>query len=220
MPSSRGRRRQPLKDKVPPAALATEKISMRRLKNLVAGAEQKARVYETVVPMAAELPPFLGEYTDAIGQILGDMIIEGATLDDLRLLPGCPPFKFILRWIRDKQHPFHRIFYDAKEAQVALYEDRIVSTAHNSEQQVIKTTRQVLNSQDEVVTVTDERHVDNVQRAELKVKALTWSLAWMSPKKHGRLALPDGDKPNDQLKNLFEALMQGPAREEEDEPGA
>lgn len=220
MPSRKGQRLTrvtSMKDRVREKSFTEENTSLRRLKNLVAGAEQKEKVLNTVVPMAAQLPPFLGEYTQEMGEALGDMIIEGATLDDLKMLPGCPPFKFLLRWIRDKQHPFHKIFYEAKEAQVALYEERIVRTAHKTEDQVILTTRQVLDSEDNIQTLVDERRVDNVQRSELKVKAMQWSLAWMQPRKHGRLALPDGDKPNDQLKKLFEALMSGPAKEDDDD---
>ena len=75
----------------------------------------------------------------------------------------------------------------------------------------MKTRRQVITKDGDIVWVTEKKTVDNVARSTLALAGLQWSLSHLMPKKHGRQ--PDGDagKANAQLEGLFNALKAGPS---------
>lgn len=183
--------------------------SMARARNLQASAEVKAEAYNRVAPTAASLPPYT-EYTAALGQVLADMVVDGAMLDNIATLPNTPPLRDMLRWIRDTNHPFCKIYYEAKDAQVALYEERALHAALVPERQMVITRRQVLDKDGNIVNVVEERVIDNVARSELKFKAYGWSLGYLRPKKHGKTPDGSGEDANPQLKSLFDSLNEGP----------
>lgn len=194
----------------PPASKVRRPKSQKQARNFQAVAEVKATAYRAIEPIASAFN-YAGEYTDALGQALADMVMNGVMLDDVHRLPNAPPLSALLRWIRDSTHPFCKIYYEAKDAQAALYEERALQVALNPEYGIVRTKRQILSRDGNVVNVIDEREDDNVARSELKLKAYQWALGWTRPKKHGKT--PDGssDKPNDQLSALFDALSKGPS---------
>jgi hypothetical protein len=183
----------------------------RRLKTLEATAALKAEVYRRCEPVLDRMPDYKGQYTAELGEALAELVAEGAVLRDIASLEGMPKLHVMLRWIGEAGHPFAALYAAAKLVRVPALEELSLETALKPNIQVLKTRRQVLDKFNGVVTLKEEREVDNVQRSELVMKAIGWTLGHTMPKKHGRN--PEDEKPNDQLNSLFAALMKGPAGE-------
>lgn len=166
---------------------------------------QQERAKEAVTELK-----FDGEYTDELGQLLSEMVADGITLDTISKLPNTPPLRLMLRWIADDSHPFRKLYYDAKNLMVALYEERALDAATQPLIGVIKTKKQAVTRDGDVVDLEEERIADNVERSRLVVDTYKWTLEHLAPRKHGRKATPDGQQPNEQLEALFSSLKEGP----------
>jgi hypothetical protein len=83
--------------------------------------------------------------------------------------------------------------------------------AMNENKGEIRTEKQVLTKDGDVVDVVETRHVDNVERSKLALQGIQWTLSHLKPRKHGRSPDTSSDKPNEQLEGLFAALKAGPA---------
>jgi hypothetical protein len=175
----------------------------------IARAENRATLYQKVLPLAEAAPPFKGEYTEQLGQLMFRFVSMGVTLDGIESLPNMPPLHILLLWLKS-DHPFSKLYFEAKALLVPLFEERAQTAANNRLPSVIKTKRQVLNKDDEIVELVEVREVDNVERSKLIVNTYGWTLAHLAPKKHGRKDAVD-DKPGEQLEALFQALKSGPA---------
>jgi hypothetical protein len=116
----------------------------------------------------------------------------------------------LLSWLADLNHAFAKSFSRARELVIPLYEDRALSLALYSQTGVVKTRRQVVTKDGDIVEVEETREGDAVERAKLGLSAYQWALSWMLPKKHGKQADPEAGKPNAQLTALFDSLKAGP----------
>jgi hypothetical protein len=159
----------------------------------------------------AEAKPYDGEYTGELGELMAAMVADGLTLDQMDELPKLPPRRVVLRWLTDDQHPFYKLYYEAKKMLVPLYEERAQTVAATPLAGTIRTKRQILDRDGDVVDVEEERVSDNVERSKLIVATLQWSLSHLAPKKHGRIPDLTNTGPNEQLEGLFAALKSGPA---------
>lgn len=181
-------------------------------KHQVARVENRARIYRNAIEIADEMPPYAGEYTDTLGEGLAAMVVDGATLDQIATLPNMPPLWHMTRWVAKSDHPFHKLYYGAKEALVALYEERAQSAASTPLIGVTRVRRQAVTRDGDVVDLEEEREADNVERSKLIVNTYQWGLSHMSPRKHGRNAEESKDGPTEQLKALFQSIRSGPVK--------
>lgn len=172
----------------------------------------RAALRTTAQELIATIVPFDGAYTDEIGQTMASCVADGMSLDALDEFQALPPRRIVLKWITDENHPFHKLYYEAKKLLVPLYEERALVVAGMSLEGTVKTKKQVVTRDGDVVDTEEERTFDNVERSKLMVGVLQWSLAHLSPKKHGRNPDPGTGSPNEQLKGLFDALRAGPVK--------
>ena len=163
--------------------------------------EQRASLYRTVLPVAELLPPYAGEYTEELGEALYAFIAQGVTLDGIASLPNMPPLYHLLRWMHKADHPFGKIYKEAKQLLVPLFEERAQTVASRPLRAVTETVREVLNKNGEVVEVRETKTHDNVARSALIVNTYQWTLAHLAPRKHGPKP-GDGDG-DDALKALL-----------------
>jgi hypothetical protein len=112
----------------------------------------------------------------------------------------------MLRWLADDTHKFNFTYTRARAMVVPLYEDRALSAAVNAQRGVVRVKGQRVLADGTKVDIEEIRESDNVERAKLMMAGYQWALGWMVPKKHGRNAVPDANKPNEQLEALFQAL--------------
>jgi hypothetical protein len=172
----------------------------------IARVVERVKRYKKALPIAQATPAFNGEYTTTLGETLSDMVADGCTLDNISTLPNMPPLRVMLRWIADTSHPFNKIYYDAKRAMVALYEERAFEAANKPLLATFTTRRQALDKNGAVVDLVEEREVDNVERAKLMVSTHQWTLSHLAPKKHSRQATPITGEGTEQLEALFQSL--------------
>lgn len=197
-----GRRRKPKPAADPNWKPATKQQAMRvanRL-SLLHAAEEALQ----------DVTAYNGEYTNELGEVMAAMVADGMTLDAMDTLDKLPPRRVILRWLTDTEHPFYKLYYEAKRMLVPLYEERAQTAASTPLIGVTKISRQALDRDGDPVDLYEERTADNVERSKLIVNTLQWSLSHLAPKKHGRNPDLSSDKPNEQLEGLFAALKAGP----------
>jgi hypothetical protein len=174
--------------------------------------EHRAMLQKKAEPIAEALSTYNGEYTAELGEALFKFIVEGIGLDNITTLPNMPPLYDMLKWIADEQHPFSKVYKDAKQLLIALYEERGRDVALRPMKTVLRRRYQVVTKDGEVEDLEEEREVDNVERSKLAFAAYQWSLSHLAPKKHGRRAEDEGGGKNEQLEALFNSLKQGPAQ--------
>lgn len=151
------------------------------------------------------------EWSAALGEALFALVSTGHSMDEISKIKGMPSLFQMLKWLHDPKHPFSVTRARGKEMLVPLYEEhahRVTTTANPT---ILKTRRQVVTKDGDVVWVTEKKEIDNVARSALAMQGLQWTLSHLMPKKHGRTPDPNGDKPNAQLEGLFAALKAGPA---------
>jgi hypothetical protein len=149
-------------------------------------------------------------YTDELDAQLFQLLSTGSSLDTISKLEGMPPLWVILGWLADENHKLSSTYTRARKMVIPLYEDRALDIALNPKCGIIKVKRQALTKDGDVVDLEETREVDNVERAKLALGAYQWALGWMVPKKHGKQATQDENKPNEQLEALFQSLKAGP----------
>jgi hypothetical protein len=149
-------------------------------------------------------------YTEKLGKALFQLIATGHSLDSINDRGDMPPLGVLLSWIDDETHPMSKIYTRAKKMLIPLFEERAHTVALEERPFVIKIKKQVLTKEGDVVTLEEERTVDNTERSRLAAGSFQWTLGHMLPKKHGRVPTPDTGKPNEQLEGLINALKAGP----------
>jgi Bacteriophage Sf6, terminase small subunit-like len=178
--------------------------------------EQRAAQYLRALPLAQSTPAFDGKYTPELGDTLRALVADGVSLDNIVTLPNMPKLHNLLAWIADDTHPFRKIYYDAKRTLTALYEERAHDAAHKPLIQTIRTRREVLDREGNVVLVTEEKEIDNVERSKLIVNTTQWTLSHLQPKKHGKNPDVGSGGVSPQLQALFDSINSGPAKEDEE----
>ena len=149
-------------------------------------------------------------YTDELDAKLFRLLSTGSSLDTISKLEGMPPLWTILGWLADETHKLNSTYTRARKMVIPLYEDRAMDIARNPQSGIIKVKRQALTKDGDIVDLEETREADNVERAKLALGAYQWALGWLVPKKHGKQATQDADKPNEQLESLFASLKAGP----------
>lgn len=150
-------------------------------------------------------------YTDELGAQLFEYITNGLSMEKISRLDGMPSTSIMLRWIGNVNHPFSKLYLEAKQLLVALYEERMIEVAEEPLLGDITVARQAVTRDGDVVALKETRTSDNVARSELKFKAYMWTLSHLRPTKHGRNPDQSSGAANEQLKGLFDALKAGPA---------
>lgn len=164
----------------------------------------KSRVLE-----AGELPPFT-EWTPEVEKKLYELIGTGHSMREISKMSGMPKLIDMLTWLMEETHPFSKIYTRARQAVTTLYEEEIQRLGMNAQRGKVRTERQVLSKDGDVIDTVETRYMDNVERSKLAVATLQWTLSHLKPKKHGRNPDPTTNGANEQLKGLFDALMAGP----------
>jgi hypothetical protein len=149
-------------------------------------------------------------YSDDLDRQLFKLLSVGTSLDTISTLKDMPDLSAMLTWLADETHKFNSTYTRARKLVIPLYEDRALDLALNPKIGVVKTKRQALTKDGEVVTLEEERTDDAVERARLGVQAYQWALGWMVPKKHGKQPDVNPNGKNEQLESLFAALKSGP----------
>lgn len=175
-------------------------------KHQMARVEHRAQIFRRATEAAEHEPPYEGVYTERLGLVLAAMVADGATLDNISTLPNMPPVYHMTKWIAQADHPFHKLYYDAKQVLIPLYEERAQTAAYQSLKATRRRRYQQVDKYGAIHDLVEEIETDNVARSALRFQAMQWTLSHLSPRKHGRNAEPGADEPNEQLKALFEAL--------------
>jgi hypothetical protein len=143
-------------------------------------------------------------------QLFEYLVSHGTPIQDMGCKYGLPSETVLWYAIADPQSPFAGAYARGKQRIVAKYEeeiDRIASTPCIGE---IITDKHIATKFG-VEPVTEVRRFDNVDHRKLLIDTKKWTLAHLRPKKHGKSPDGSGDKPNDQLTALFDALSKGPS---------
>lgn len=117
-------------------------------------------------------------------------------------------------WIGQTDHPCANAYARGKQRRVAKLEEQIEIIAQTPFIGTI-TTEKYVPTKFGLEQVTETRRFDNVDHRRLLIDTYKWTLSHTRPKKHGRQPEQDTDKKNDQLDSLFQALMSGPAKDDE-----
>lgn len=149
-------------------------------------------------------------YSDELDKQLFKLLSVGTSLDTISTLEGMPDLSAMLTWLADETHKFNSTYARARKLVIPLYEDRALDLALNPKIGVVRTKRQALTKDGEVVTLEEERTDDAVERARLGVQAYQWALGWMVPRKHGKQPDVNLNGKNEQLEALFQSLKAGP----------
>lgn len=151
------------------------------------------------------------EWCDALSVALFALISTGHGMTEISGMEGMPPLYQMLQWLGDETHPFCALYARAKAMLVPLYEEKAQEIAMNASTFELRTERQVLTKDGDIVDVVETKYVDNVARSQLAVATMQWTLGHLKPKKHGRNPDPSTGGANEQLKGLIDALKAGPA---------
>lgn len=160
------------------------------------------------------------KWTEELSEALFELIATGHGMQQIAEMEGMPSLFCMLKWRADETHPFCKVYTRAKDYLVTLYEEQAHLAAIQPELFVLKTRKQVVTRDGDIVWVTENRTVDNVARSSLKLQAYQWTLSHLKPKKHGAKPDPSTGSANEQLKGLFDALMAGPVDTPKKKPNA
>jgi hypothetical protein len=150
-------------------------------------------------------------YTSELGAKIHDLLVAGVSVMKISMLDDMPSDVTMFKWIGNPEHPFSKVYKEAKQLMVARFEEEIQAIADEECVGEVSTTRHVVI--DNVVTpVTEVRRGDMIEHRKLRIAARQWTLSHLMPKKHGKQAVLTDDKPNEQLNALFAALQAGPAK--------
>lgn len=125
------------------------------------------------------------------------------------------PSDFVLWYaIADPQSPIYSAYARGKQRAVAQYEEEIDEVARTTLIGEIITEKYIsvgTGPHAHLEKVTEVRRADAIEHRRLLIDTHKWTLAHLRPKKHGKSPDGSGDKPNDQLSALFDALSKGPS---------
>jgi hypothetical protein len=170
-----------------------------------------------VVAEDAELNAILSEtnrpttYTEALGTRISDLLVAGLSVMKIAKMPGMPSEVRMFRWIGTPDHPFSKVYKEAKALMVSRFEEEIQAIADEQTTSVLRIEREVFSPDGVKETVVEVRHVDAVEHRKLRIAARQWTLSHLMPKKHGKQAMGTAGEGNEQLNALFAALKSGPA---------
>lgn len=158
------------------------------------------------------------QYTDQLGQELFQLVAMGIHIKSIALMERMPKEFTMWQWVARPDHPFSKLYDEARAMLVRKREEYIESVAENTEtlvvRKVIKEKKQVLDIDGNIVDVETEReefiHQDATKHRELLIKTMQWSLGHLAPKKHGPKAQAVEGGSNPQLDALFASLNAGP----------
>jgi hypothetical protein len=172
----------------------------------------RAHVEATKASARAELTPLepFSGWTEDLDKALYKLIATGNSMRDIAKIEGMPSLVDMLTWLTEDTHPFSKTYARGKQAVVAMFEEDIQTIALTSNDYSIKTFKQTVTKDGDVVDFEEERVVDNVERSKLAVATMQWTLSHLKPKKHGRSPEQTSNGPNEQLKGLFESLKAPP----------
>lgn len=153
----------------------------------------------------------LVEWSEELEEDLFILMSTGHGMNAISKMEGMPSVMQMMRWLADKDHAFTICRARAQAHLIPFYEELAKDIALSSNSFSIKTTRQVVTKDGDVVDVVEERFIDNVERSKLAVATLQWTLSHLMPKKHGRQPDTGDNQKNEQLEGLFAALKAGPA---------
>lgn len=177
-------------------------LTMRALDIAAEDAELNAVLSETGRPQV---------YTEALGTRIRHLLIAGLSVMKIAKMPGMPSEVKMFIWIGTPDHPFSKVYKEAKALMVSRFEEEIQAIADEQTTSVLRIEREVFVDGVKE-TVVEVRHVDAVEHRKLRIAARQWTLSHLMPKKHGKQAVLTDDKPNEQLNALFAALQAGPAK--------
>lgn len=140
-------------------------------------------------------------YTPLLGSTIADLIIEGKSIQRISKIEGMPSDVTMYKWIGDINHPFAKVYADAKQLMVARFEEEIQDIADTP---CIGSTTVERSGPDG--DTTEVRKADMIQHRQLQIAVRQWSLGHLRPKKHGKQADPDAGAPNAQLTELLNAF--------------
>jgi hypothetical protein len=149
-------------------------------------------------------------WSDKLGEALFALVATGHSMDEIAKIDGMPSLFQMLKWLSDPAHPFSITRARGKDMLVPLYEEQGQRIAVNTNTCTLKTRRQVVTRDGDIVWVEETKEIDNVARSALALQGLQWTLSHLMPKKHGLKPEPTAG-PNEQLEGLFAALKAGPA---------
>jgi hypothetical protein len=150
------------------------------------------------------------EWCDPLSVALFALISTGHGMTEIASIDGMPPLYQMLQWLGDEAHPFVSVYTRAKQMLVPLYEEKAQELAMNSNAFELRTEKQVVTKDGDIVDVVETRYVDNVERSRLAVATMQWTLSHLRPRKHGRDPIDPAPGANEQLKGLIDALKAGP----------
>lgn len=150
-------------------------------------------------------------YTIELGEELFEHIAMGMSMEKIGRLPNMPHPVTLMKWVHDMNHPFNKVYTEAKQLMVYLLEERAMDVANDPLMGDIVTQRQAVTKDGDVVDLEETRTSDNVERSKLKLMAIQWSLSHLNPRKHGRNPDQGASTGNEQLKGMLDALKAGPA---------
>ncbi len=150
------------------------------------------------------------EWTEELGQALYALIATGHSLREISEMEGMPSLIQLAGWTAENTHGFADLRARAKETLVPIYEELAETIAANPNPVRLKTRKQIVTKDGDVVWVTEYRDTDGVERSKLALQGIQWALGHLKPKKHGPRP-ESGDKSgSEQLEGLFNALKAGP----------
>ena len=168
--------------------------------------ELGARALEKKRPQGQ--PPY--PYTKALGYKMHDLLVAGIGIKKISQMDGMPCDATIYTWIGNPAHPFSELYKTAKQLMIARFEEEIQEIADEEHIGEVRTEREVLNKDGEVVTVIEVKKFDAIEHRKLRIEARRWSLSHLMPKKHGRQPDMGNTGKNEQLEALFTSLKSGP----------
>lgn len=205
-------------------ARTLEDLAAKRAKNKAVDRAAQAHVQEILSARAPEivaddpeLSALLDEtgraqtYTEVLGIRIGDLLVAGLSIMKIAKMPGMPSEVRMFRWIGTPDHPFSKVYKEAKALMVSRFEEEIQAIADEQTTSVLRIEREVFSPDGVKETVVEVRHVDAVEHRKLRIAARQWTLSHLMPKKHGKQATGTAGEGNEQLNALFAALKSGPA---------
>lgn len=166
----------------------------------------------TAAPLIADLIGRSIEWSETLEEALYALISTGHGMEAISKMDGMPTLYRMLRWLGDDTHPFSTCYARAKQSLVPLYEEMAQRIASSPNLGEIRTEKQVLTKDGNVVDVVETRYVDNVERSKLAVQTMQWTLGHLKPKKHGPKPETNEAGANTQLQGLIAAINAGPVK--------
>jgi hypothetical protein len=143
-------------------------------------------------------------------QYFEEQVTLGVPVKQLAQTQGLPSEFVLWKCIANERSELHTAYARGKQTAVARYEEEIELIASTPITGEVVVYGQHVTKDGDVVPTEERRVADMLGHRQLLIDTHKWTLAHIRPKKHGRLAAPAGNEPNEQLEALFQALQAGP----------